>query len=306
MPAAPPQTLAELRQLTTDIENRHSLIRLGGTALVTLKSMLNEPANTAVSTITSLAAAHDINPSTLTRLAQNLGYQKFSNLQKVFRDHVEGNAHFYTRRVDRLLDEAEHRAPSDSDHLFNDIVEEEIANIASLTANLNPQAAQRIILLFARARKIRFHGRRQFYSLACFYVYTLGLIRDNVGTLQNEVDGISYSLTYMDERDLLVVLGCAPYTKATADACKVAQSKNIPVIAITDSPNSPLAQFASEILLIPTESHFYSNSMAASFVMAEGLLALTARKLGAQAIENLKKREQIIEEFGITLNRYPE
>ncbi len=106
----------------------------------------------------------------------------------------------------------------------------------------------------------------------------------------------------MTKADLLVVMGCAPYTKATVDACRIAHKRNIAIIAITDSPNSPLTQYAQQQLLIPTESDYYSNSMAASFALAEALLAMTAQEMGQSAVNNLKVREQLIEEFGISID----
>ena len=98
------------------------------------------------------------------------------------------------------------------------------------------------------------------------------------------------------------VMGCDPYTRATVDACKIAQQHQIPIIAITDSPASPLAQYATHHLIVPTEGHFYSNNMAASFVLAEGLLAMVAQRMGQEAVSNLKNREKLNREFGTSVS----
>ena len=294
-----PNNYNELRKLLIQIEANSAKFRLGTASIETLKYMVDNPAYTAVSTMTSIAKANNVNPSTLTRLAYSLGYNKFSNFQRLFRDYVEENAHFYTARANRLV----HPPTVDPQHdsLFDTVIKEEAKNIVSLLHDERSDHYQNIVNLLANSRKVRFYGRRQFFSLAVFYSYCLGLIRERVDIMQDDVHGLSHSLTFMGHQDLVVVLGCAPYTKATVDTCRIAHRHEIPIVSITDSHDSPLTTYAQHHLIIPIESHFYSNSMAAAFAMAEALLAMVAQKMGKSTLDTLKKREQIIEEFGINL-----
>ena len=297
--ASTPNTFNELRKLLVQIETGSASFRLGAASIETLKYMVDNPAYTAVSTMTNIAKMNKVNPSTLTRLAYTLGYDKFSNFQRLFRDYVEENAHFYTTRANRLIHPPTVEPRNDT--VFNTVVKEEAKNIVSLSGDEQVAVHQAIVDLLVSARKVRFYGRRQFFSLAVFYSYCLGLIRERVDIMQDDVHGLSHSLTFMNEKDLVVVLGCAPYTKATVDTCRIANTHNIPIVSITDSHDSPLTRYALHHLIIPIESHFYSNSMAAAFAMAEGLLAMAAQKMGKSTLETLKKREQIIKEFGINL-----
>ncbi len=297
--ASTPDTFNELRKLLVQIETGSASFRLGAASIETLKYMVENPAYTAVSTMTNIAKMNEVNPSTLTRLAYTLGYDKFSNFQRLFRDYVEENAHFYTTRANRLIHPPTVEPRNDT--IFNTVVKEEAKNIVSLSTDEQVEAHQAIVNLLVNARKVRFYGRRQFFSLAVFYSYCLGLIRERVDIMQDDVHGLSHSLTFMNEKDLVVVLGCAPYTKATVDTCRIANRHNIPIVSITDTHDSPLTRYALHHLIIPIESHFYSNSMAAAFAMAEGLLAMAAQKMGKSTLETLKKREQMIKEFGINL-----
>ncbi len=294
-----PATFNELKKLLIQIETRSSSFQLGATSIKILKYMIENPAYTAVSTMTSIAKINNVNPSTLTRLAYTLGYKKFSSLQQLFRDYIEENAHFYTRRANRLIQTPTIDQKSDS--IFDTVIKEEAKNIVSLIHDEQAKTHQDIVNLLIKARKVRFYGRRQFFSLAVFYSYCLGLIRERVEIMQDDVHGLSHSLTFMNDRDLVVVLGCAPYTKATVDTCRIAYKHNIPIVAITDTHDSPLTTYALRHLIIPIDSHFYSNSMAAAFAMAEALLTMVAQKMGKSTLKTLKKREQIIEEFGINL-----
>jgi DNA-binding MurR/RpiR family transcriptional regulator len=294
-----PNTFNQLRKLLIRIEAGSSSYHLGSTSIKILKYMIENPAYTAVSTMTSIAKANNVNPSTLTRLAYALGYRKFSAFQRLFRDYVEENAHFYTARANRLLD-----SPSIDPKkatIYDTVINEEAKNVASLLHTNKADSQFEIVKLLVNARKVRFYGRRQFFSLAVFYSYCLGLIRERVDIMQDDVHGVSHSLTFMNQKDLVVILGCAPYTKATVDTCRIAHKHDIPIVAITDSPDSPLTTYALHHLIIPIESHFYSNSMAAAFALAEALLAMVAQRMGKSTLITLKKREKIIEEFGINL-----
>ncbi len=188
MQTMPPQSLKDLRELTSRVASGTSDVRLGAATLATLNNMISSPATTAISTTSVIAKANQVNPSTLTRLAYALGYSKFSQLQRVFRDHVEQNAHFYTTRVNRLISNP-HSQPNS---LFNAIVAQESANVASLAGDIDEDKLKQAIDLIISTRKVRFHGRRQFFSLAAFFSYGLGLIRERVDILQDDVHGISH------------------------------------------------------------------------------------------------------------------
>ena len=237
MPATP-NNFNELKQLLAEMEAGKASVRLGTASIATLQYMIENPAYTAVSTMSSIAHARQVNPSTLTRLAHALGYKKFSDFQRLFRDYIEAHAHYYTTRANRLMELP--RLESRNESLFDTVITEEANNIASLLAGEKIKIHQDIVNMLVRARKVRFYGRRQFSSLAIFYSYCLGLIRERVDVMRDDIHGSSHALAFMDERDLLVVLGCAPYTKATVDTCRIAHGHSIPVVSITDAHDSPL------------------------------------------------------------------
>jgi DNA-binding MurR/RpiR family transcriptional regulator len=294
-----PESLTDISNLVSDIENGNRVIQIGPTALRTLRSMVESPARTAISSISELAANHDVNPSTLSRLSKTLGFSGFSAFQKIFREHVDQNSNYYSFRASRLISDYSESGQENS--TMDDIAGDELRNIEALRSMLSNQAMARAADMIIDARKVGFFGRRQFYSLAAFMAYALGLIREDVELLQ-PIPDTSHSLNFMGETDLLIVMGCDPYTSTTVDACKIAQQLGVPIVAITDSSFSPLAQYSERHLIVPTDGHFYSNSMAASFVLAEGLLAMVAQRMGKDAIDALEKREKMNREFGTTLN----
>jgi len=60
---------------------------------------LNSPDEIAFGTTASIAAASDVQPSTLVRLAHHLGYEGFSDLQSIFRERLRDRTLSYEERL---------------------------------------------------------------------------------------------------------------------------------------------------------------------------------------------------------------
>ena len=275
-------------------------VSLGPKAFQTLARLIDEPRQAAVFSITDLATNLGVNASTLSRLAKKLGYNGFNELQDVFRHFIaHGTPDFYSEQVDRLVHPVgEHQEDMG---VFLQVVEDEIRNIKKLSKEINPQILNQATQLLGSAKNVRVHGLRQFYSLANFFSYGLGLIRNRVSILGEAGHGVAHSLSQLGADDVLVVMGCNPYTRATVDASNIAKKYGIPVLAFTDSSASPLVANSDCTVIIPSTGRFYVNSTAAWSVLLEGLLSLVATSLGDQAIETLKSRERLFHELGISL-----
>ncbi|MNN96885.1 hypothetical protein D3C81_2159420 [compost metagenome] len=85
---------------------------------------------------------------------------------------------------------------------------------------------------------------------------------------------------------------------ATAE---VAARHGIKVIALTDSSSSPLARIARYSFYVPNQSLFFSNSMCAFMLLAEGILSGVASRLGEASVAALKHREALIAELNASL-----
>src|SRR5690349_310778 len=60
---------------------------------------LNNPDEIAFGTTASIAAASDVQPSTLVRLSHHLGYGGFSDLQSIFRERLRDRTLSYEERL---------------------------------------------------------------------------------------------------------------------------------------------------------------------------------------------------------------
>ena len=295
---SPAKDLDELQYLLGRIKQRKSSIKLGRRSFSTLTGMIDNPRHTALSSISEIAREMNVNASTLTRLSKRLGYSGFSEFQNVFREHISQEPNFYSDKLNRLLSD-ENPDEYKNLSLIANVAHDETSNISVMLKNIQPQTLDAITEKISNAKSVRIHGLRQFFSLACFLSYGLGMIRDNVDVLGDSGHGVVHSLAQLKEDDLLIVLGAEPYTRATADASRIAYEHGLGVIALTDSYASPLATHAHHVVIMPIEGHYFGNNVASWFIFAEGLLDVVAHYLGEKSIKAIKRRELLIKEFGI-------
>ncbi|MCY1505310.1 HTH-type transcriptional regulator MurR [compost metagenome] len=296
--ANPPDTLAGLKLLLEAIERREADISLGSSSRRVLTALIEAPQRAAVSSISELAEQLGVNPSTFSRLAQKLGYGGFSKFQDVFRREVTEGRTFYSDQASRLL------VPSGSNDSIGQLTRlgrQESANMASMIEQVDCADFDATVELLTSARRVRIHGMRQFTSLALFMAYALGMLRPDVAPLDAARQGVADALAQLDEGDVLVVASCFPYTPSVLATAEVAARHGIKVIALTDSSSSPLARIARHSFYVPNQSLFFSNSMCAFMLLAEGILSGVASRLGEASVAALKHRETLITELNASL-----
>ena len=74
---------------------------------------LENPDEIAFGTAASIAERADVQPSTLVRFAQSIGYAGFSDLQAVFRERLRERGSSYEERLETIFDTLGARASTD-------------------------------------------------------------------------------------------------------------------------------------------------------------------------------------------------
>jgi DNA-binding MurR/RpiR family transcriptional regulator len=294
---APPESLEQLRSLVIAMQSRKSDLRLGVRAARALVRIVDAPGQTAICSISEVAAAAGVNASTLTRLSKRLGYSGFNEFQDVFRQHVADQQHFYSDQARRLLRGGGKPAPTRS--IAERIAEDETANIAGALQDLDADTLGAAAQLLIAARRVRAYGARQMHAVAYFLSYGLGMLRSDVGLLGSSEHGMAHGLAQLEQGDALIVVGCTPNTRGTVDTARTAAGEGMDVIALTDSHASPLAAVARYTFVCDTGGSYFSNSSAALIVLAEILLTTLAERLGARTVQQLRRREALISQLGV-------
>ncbi len=295
-PPQAPRTADALRGLLVAIKQGRSSINLGSKAADALGQILELGADQSLLTITTLAERLDINPSTLSRLARNLGYSGFTEFRNVLlSENLSPATSFYTRQARQALQ----GGGSGLDDRIGLLASENIKNIEYFTSSFDRAAFTGAVELLARAPRIRIFAVRQFLSMAMFLSYGLGMIRSDVGLLDAPGLGTAEGLAAMSQGDALVVFSCSPYTKQVIEVSKAAHANGIETIVVTDRASSPLVAFAGHAIFVPHKTSFLSNSITTFAFCVEGLINATATVLGDAAKSALERRDEMIHTLDI-------
>jgi DNA-binding MurR/RpiR family transcriptional regulator len=286
----------ELRSLMLAIARGEARITLGPKARRALGQILDLRGDPALLSITALAERLDINASTITRLARNLGYSGFGAFQKVLLDasmHPPGE--FYSRQARTALGSGGTPSQGQAARLCR----ENQANIDRFVEGFDPAAFDAAVALIKGAPRVAVHGIRQFHSLASFLVYGLKMIRSDVSLLDANALGAAEDLAAMSAGDVLISASCAPYSGQVIATAEAAAAHDLNVVAITDRANSPLVDKSRAALFVPHETSFLSNSMACFIVAAECLINGCAAAMAQNAKAALADRDRMIKALGI-------
>ncbi len=137
--------------------------------------------------------------------------------------------------------------------------------------------------MLSRAQTIYLVGLRRSFPIASYMSYAFGklgvraILIDAVGGMAAE------QISFATQRDVILAISFTPSASETVSLAQSASARQVPLVSITDSPFSPLAQIA-DLWLEVVEANFEGfRSMSAALVLAMTLTVAVAERRGKGA-----------------------
>ena len=236
----------------------------------------------ALESINAIAAKCEVHPSTLVRFAQQIGYSGFKELQAVFQTRLATAAPGFRERVSALEGELSRNKVGGSLGILQNAVVRDIAALQGLLDTVSEDVLNRTANLCASARTIFVAGQLRSEPIAELIRYLMTMLQRKV-IFMNSAGGLSQEIAMtMEPDDILFAIAFRHYAKEVVAIAEFAVSKEIPVIAITDSQLSPLAKGATALFTIPEDEYTFSRSLAAPMSLVQTIATATALKLQPQ------------------------
>jgi DNA-binding MurR/RpiR family transcriptional regulator len=253
--------------------------------------VLKSPEEVAFLSSKALGKRVGVSDATVVRLSTALGISGYSELQERLRSWIKGrltpSEKLRSTRVDRRKD------------IYTTIFEISTTNILNAQKEISRTKLNEAIDLLNHARKIFVVGLRRSHSFAFHLHYNLSRILDNV-TLMDLAFGLIYDqVIEMQNRDVLVAISFARYSKLTLQIVKIAKTRKTSVVAITDSPLSPVSQWADVALCADHGSPFFFGSHASTLVIIDCLIGGLSLKHKKRSIRALERLEDTLETYGV-------
>ncbi|WP_284390169.1 MurR/RpiR family transcriptional regulator [Devosia yakushimensis] len=237
---------------------------------------LDHPDEIAFGTAASIAESADVQPSTLVRFAQHFGFEGFSGLQLLFRARLRERTSSYEDRLRTL--EQNGAALAESTTIFNGFAAAAHRSVDALTAAVDPDAFERSVTLLANAETIYLIAKRRSYPISSYMAYAFGKLKVRyqlVGTAAGIDDDM---LAMATPRDAAFAISFSPYASESATQARAMAARGIPVVSLTDSAFSPLAECSREWFEVVEADHAGFRSLSASMAFAMALTVSIAEK----------------------------
>lgn len=267
----PPQDFDTLR--TAILERRGELPkRLTQVAAYAL----DHPDEIAFGTAASIALSADVQPSTLVRFAQQFGFDGFSGLQLLFRARLRERTSSYEERLRALEQNGAELAESTT--IFNGFIAAAHRSVDTIAAAVEPDAFERAVTLLANAETIYLIAKRRSYPISSYMAYAFGKLKVRcqlVGTSAGIDDDL---LAMATPGDAAFAISFSPYASESAAQARALAARGVPVVSLTDSAFSPLAECSREWFEVVEADHAGFRSLSASMAFAMALTVSIAEK----------------------------
>jgi DNA-binding MurR/RpiR family transcriptional regulator len=246
------------------------------------EAVLAEPTLLAFGTVSDLASRIGTSRPTIVRFANKLGFEGYTQLQRHVRSDL---SHRLARPSERIRHE-QGNSPGARAAINNALASVFEAvdgeRLGELTAPI--LRAERVWILSGETSQA---GARKLHS-------GLSIVRPGVRLLDERTFGAD--ACDVEPRDAAVVMDFFRYRRRVTEAARLLSQSGATIVAITDSPLSPLVELADTWceIEVPAVGPFDSSVPAVAIV--ELLVARVARDLHDQATARIDRIEALWEE----------
>lgn len=240
--------------------------------------LADEPQTVAFGTVANVARRAGTSGPSVVRLAVKLGYGGFVDLQADVQQEL-------ARQLGPARDRIRQRPPSD---VVGRTVAAEIENVTQTLAAINQDMFRAAVSKMSdRRRQVIVLPGEMTLAVGEELAGHLAQLRDGVTLVTGSEMTASKRLASTDPGDVVVAIDIRRYERRVLTLLRRAASQGGAVIAITDSPLSPLASLASETFFVAAQGVGPFDSLVGALALVNALVAAVAARLRQTATSRL-------------------
>ena len=240
---------------------------------------LEKPHDLALGTVAAVAQANEVQPSSMIRFANALGFDGFSQMQQVFQSHLVERSAPYRERIRQMR-----RGGEGGDAgVLPRFVGEAIGELQQLEEHVDSARLAAAAKILASAPQIHVLAQRRAFPVACYLAYALNQLELQAHLLDGLGGMLGEFAHTIRAGDALLVASFRNYTPAVVETALASRARGVSVIAITDSALSPLKPAADVCFELGDDSTRPFRSLVAPLCLAQALVVSTGHHLAAGA-----------------------
>ncbi len=255
----------------------------------------------AFMTAYKMGQAVGVSESTVVRFAAELGFAGYPQLQKAMQGLIRS-------RLTTLQRVEVSRSRMRDEDVLDEVMTYDVSNIRQTLEEMPRDVFYAAVDAMVRARRVYLFGAGSCRAMASFAAYFLKLFLPDVQLItvtgQSE---IFEEMINISEKDVIIGISFPRYSSRAVRTLRYAHSKGAQVIALTDTPASPIARFASYLLLAHSDMASVVDSLTAplsvinALIVAVSLKQLDARRAVLTELEELWNSDavyQVVDDSG--------
>lgn len=274
----PPKNADQLRQAITEQFPKLSR-RLQDIA----RFALDNPRDLAIETVAVIARRAGVQPSAMIRFANTFGFSGYSEMQRVFQSALLERVPSYNERMRQSMAMDDSGSPNNASEILQEFCASNVVSLRHLADVVPPAQLETALDMLSEAQVIHLLALRRSFPVAAYLAYALSHSERRAHLLTGTAGLLGEQAGLMTPADLLLTVSATPYAPETVATVEQAARRGVPIIAITDSPVSPIARLATLSFCVHDAELRGFRSLTATLCLAQSLavgLALRAARAG--------------------------
>ena len=240
---------------------------------------LERPNDLALGTVAAIADAAGVQPSSMVRFANALDFGGFSEMQQIFRGRLVERSASYRERIEQMRRSKRNAGPTGPTGVLHQSVSDAITELGHLEESVTAPQFNAAIRLLAGASQIHVLAQRRAFPVACYLAYALGQLELRTHLLDGVGGMLSEFVRSITPDEVLIAVSFRNYSAGVIESAADCHGRDVPVIAITDSPLSPLKPNARISFELGDDSSRPFRSLVAPLCLAQALVVSTGHLL---------------------------
>lgn len=244
-----------------------------------------EPIFLAFSSALEVGRRVNVSESTVIRWTQKLGYKGYAEFQQVVQRKLA---------QERLEQAEQETLEPDADQSFlENLLDADILSIEKLKQSIDEEKLLQVVDMISFADHIYVTSNFFDYGLAHWFSGWLNMAIDQTEMLVPS-DGQFYSqLSRVGPGDIVIAFVFPRYTKVMLETLQTAKEQGAEVIVLTDSADSPAAEFSDIALPVAVNSNLNIDSYTAVHALLTSIMRFVYVKEHAKVKGNLARIEEM-------------
>lgn len=257
--------------------------------------VLDHPNDVALTSMREQANRAGVSHSTMMRLARTLGLKSYEDVRALYARELR-NPHADVGLSAPVGSEGVEQGLFSRIGSMSDTLAAQIARLGEYVSAKQLLAAGDAL---AGARRLFCLGLQAEHAVAHHFAHTLSLLGEDVVLLDSGGGTGVGPLRHAGAGDAILVVGLEPYARVTVETARKAAELGVTLVAVTDSPVSPLARVAQQSLIVTAHSQSGFHSVVPAIAGVELLAGLIADQRGIDVEDALNRAKKELAAFEV-------